>query len=170
MSMAVDLWSITGKNESIPPCDQLCLKVNWCIQTCLRVLIYHGKDRIHSFSWLAVWQGERMVHQCKSLTRVDKSLIGLDNCFQRLDKTPHIWSKYLIFWYKPTPFDQSREEDLFFFLWLVKSNWDLVEALYCWQEVMQQVLCVLGEPVGELKIKDSDCDCQLFWWSEIMKN
>ena len=120
MSMAVDLWSITGKNESIPPCDQLCLKVNWCIQTWLWVLTNHGNDRIHSFSWLAVWQGERMVHQCKSLTRVDKSLIGLDNCLQRLDKTPHIWSKYLIFWYKPTLFDQSREEDLSSFLWLVK--------------------------------------------------
>ena len=36
-----------------------------------------------------------------------------------------------------------------------------VAALYGGQEVMQQVLCVLGESVWELKIKDSDWDLHL---------
>ena len=87
------------------------------IQTWLWVLTNHGKDRTHSFPWLAAWQGEKMVHQYKkSLT---SPWLDLTTASRDLTRPP-MWSKYLIFWYKPTPFDQSREVDLSSFLWLVK--------------------------------------------------
>ena len=95
------------------------------------------------------------------IQELDKSLIGLDNCFKRLDKTPHMEQVLNILVQADSFWPITRGG--YILLSVIGQNWDLVEALYCWQEVMQQVLCVLREPVRKLKIKDSDCDWQLFY-------